>query len=130
MLVLKGSKAEVFSALKSFPEESVIFLKTKPSIQIVSEILNRTKVQKILVSPKLYERIPKRALAPLEKIGVQVEVVGVKRGRPFVHAAGRISVIGERSKAGKNAYEIAGETGIPLRTVYYHLRKIRKQASP
>lgn len=127
MLVLKGTKSEVISAAKAASSETVFFLKSKPTVPMLSELVNSTRIEKLIISKKLYLSIPKRALLPLEKVGVRIEVSESRRGRPPVHSSELISQAKAMFQGGNRPDEIAAKLGMPIRTVYYHLRKERKR---
>jgi len=125
MLVLKGKKSEVLAALASSPEATEAILKTKASIPLLTEVIGRSRISTLFVSPKLLARFPKRALPALEKIGVAVKPVETKRGRPRVHSAEKLERLGELAQS-LNAREISKQLGLPIRTVYYYIRRLKR----
>ncbi|MEM4389952.1 MAG: hypothetical protein QXG98_04800 [Candidatus Micrarchaeia archaeon] len=131
MLVLRGRKAEVLAAIAASPEATEAILKAKPSIPLLTEVVGKTKISTLLVSPALLARFPKKALPALEKIGVTVKTIEAKRGRPRVHPAEKLERLRELAGRGLAARAIAQEAGLPLRTVYYYLRKLKRaQTNP
>ena len=97
-------------------------IKRKLSISDILSILNKKKIKKLSFSRGAFNHLPKRAIKALKKIGVQLEIIDLKRGKPPV-----VDVKGIEKLADKTAYEISRLTKIPLRTVYYHLKKIKKR---
>lgn len=96
----------------------------KLSTNDVLHLLNRSKeVKRLVLSEGSYRHLPKRVFKSLKKIGVSIDVVKLRRGPP---TKVNVSVIVKLHKSEIPADEIAKQTKIPLRTVYYHLRKIRK----
>jgi len=97
-------------------------LKKKTSINDIIKILNSEKsVDKLIMSEGTYNHLPKRGLKSLRQMGIKIEVVPLKRGKE--------SKVKERIKRYMllPAKQISKKEGIPLRTVYYHLRRIRHE---
>jgi hypothetical protein len=96
----------------------------KLSTNDVLHLLSGSKeVKRLVLSEGSYRHLPKRVFKSLKKIGVSIEVVKLKRGPP---TKVNVAVIARLHKSEIPADEISKQTRIPLRTVYYHLRKIRK----
>ena len=99
-------------------------IKRKLSIKDILRLLSGPRrTESITVSEGAYNHLPKRALAALKKMKVAIEVVKLKRGKKPVVDVGRIEGL---YRAKQSAYEITKKTGIPLRTVYYHLAGLRR----
>ena len=97
-------------------------LKRKLSIKDIVDILNSGKrIEKITVSDGTYRHLPKRALKSLRQMGIKIEIVHLKRGKKSLakEKIKRLMLL--------PAKQISKKEGIPLRTVYYHLRKIRHE---
>jgi len=97
-------------------------LKRKLSIKDIVSILNsKRSIDKIIVSEGTYHHLPKRAIISLKQMGIKIEIVQLKRGKK--------SEVKEKIKRWMllPAKQISKREGIPLRTVYYHLRKIRHE---
>lgn len=97
-------------------------LKKKLSISDILKILNKQKIDKLVFSRGAYNHLPKKAVKALKKINIKMEVVDLKRGKAPV-----VDVNTIEKMADKTAYEIAKSTHIPLRTVYYHLKRLKKK---
>jgi len=96
----------------------------KLSTNDVLHLLSGSKeVKRLVLSEGSYRHLPKRVMKSLKKIGVVVEVVKMRRGPPTKVDVAKIAKL---RKSEFSAEEISKRTRIPLRTVYYHLRKIRK----
>ena len=94
--------------------------KRKLSIKDIIDILSsREKVEAIAVSQGTYNHLPKRALKSLRQMDIKVEIVPMRRGKK---SKVRDRIEGSMRLSPK---QISKKEGIPLRTVYYHLRKIR-----
>ena len=104
------------------PEQLGQIHKRKLSINDIVKILNsKENIDKIIVSEGTYNHLPKRALNSLKQMGIKIEIVHLKRGKA--------SEVKEKIKRYMllPAKQISKKEGIPLRTVYYHLRKIKHE---
>ena len=97
-------------------------LKKKLSIADILKILNKKKIDKLVFSRGAYTHLPKKAMKALKKLNITLEIIDLKRGKAPI-----VDVKSIEKFADKTAYEIARLTQIPLRTVYYHLKKIKKR---
>lgn len=96
----------------------------KLSTNDVLHLLGSSKeVKHLVLSEGSYRHLPKRVLKSLKKIGVSIDVVKLRRGPPTKVDVKKIASL---YKSEFPADEIAKKTKIPLRTVYYHLKKFRK----
>ena len=101
---------------------------TSEMIRIINEILKENKEnkenkeRKIVFARGTYNFLPKKAKEIMEKAGIKAEVVLLKRGKK---AKVNIELI--KSLSHLSAKEISKKLNIPLRTVYYHLRKIKEK---
>ncbi|VVB74097.1 Uncharacterised protein [uncultured archaeon] len=96
----------------------------KLSTNDVLRLLSGSKeVKRLTLSEGSYRHLPKRVLKSLKKIGVSIEVVKLKRGPP---TKVNVFMIAKLHKSELPADEISKQTRIPLRTVYYHLKRLRK----
>jgi len=97
-------------------------LKRKLSIKDIVNILNtQEKVEQITMSQGTYHHLPKRALSSLKQMGIRINIISLKRGK---HSEAKDKVKKFMLLPPKQISKI---TKIPLRTVYYHLRKIRHE---
>jgi len=100
-------------------------IKKKLSIRDVLNILNQPyEVKRIRMSQGAYNFLPKRALKSLNKMNIHIDVVDLKRGPQVRVDVDKIRML---YKSDVNAYEISKRLKIPLRTVYYHIKKIKKE---
>ncbi|RLG19258.1 hypothetical protein DRN67_03205 [Candidatus Micrarchaeota archaeon] len=124
MLEIKGSNREVLEAVEQTRDPELL-LKRKVSAVLLAQIMQIVEITKIVCSPAIYKSLPKSAISALEQMGVEIVVEEVKRGRPHMHAREKLRMIAELRGQGYAAPEIARKLNLPLRTVYYHLRKRR-----
>jgi hypothetical protein len=97
-------------------------LKRKLSIKDIVNILNtQEKVEQITMSQGTYYHLPKRALSSLKQMGIRINIISLKRGK---HSESKDKVKKFMLLSPKRISKI---TKIPLRTVYYHLRKIKHE---
>jgi hypothetical protein len=129
MKILKaGDRTELLqkirTELNSTAEE--VYLNTRPSIQIIITLLNKApSLKKVYVPPSLCKETPERIKKALNKIGVELIPFDKPRGRPRVRDEEVLNHMLKLAKEGETAGQIAYKTGIPLRTVYYYLKKAR-----
>ncbi|MFH1285377.1 MAG: hypothetical protein ABIH99_02220 [Candidatus Micrarchaeota archaeon] len=130
MLVLKETKrSELFSKIreKSASSETKISAKVKLSTPVLIALLTHTKMDELVCTRAIFNTVPRKAREALEKVGVKVKLVREKRGRPRVLGERKIGAISAMVGREKNAREISQKLGIPLRTVYYYLRKAERE---
>lgn len=101
-------------------------IKRKVTIRDIVNVLNRPyKVKRIRISKGAYNFLPKRALNTLNKMSITIEVIPMKRGPSVKVDKEKIRML---YKSDVNAYEISKRLKIPLRTVYYHIKQIKKES--
>jgi len=124
MLEIKGSNKEVLESVERAREHE-LRLKRKVSAVLLAQMIQRVEITRIACSPAIYGSLPRSAVRALERMGVEISVEGVKRGRPNSHPSERLRMIEELHGQGFGAAGIAERLGLPLRTVYYHLHRKR-----
>ena len=101
----------------------MVILKRKLSVRGIAQILNtKKKTKKIICSEGTFNQLPKRALRALREMKIKIEVVKLQRGQKPTVDVKKIARLSNLP-----AKKIAKKTRIPLRTVYYHLKKMRKK---
>lgn len=124
VLEIKGSNSEVLATV-SKSKDGELLLKRKVSALLLARIMQHLSITKLACSPSIYATLPRSAVSALGSMGVEIAVEGVKRGRPDAHPREKLAMIGELHGQGYGAAEIAKRLRLPLRTVYYHLRRRR-----
>jgi len=128
MKILNASdRAELLQKIRTELDTSVeeVYLNTRPSIQIIITLLNKApNLKKVYVPQSLSRETPERIKKALNKIGVELIPFDKPRGRPRVHDEEALNYMLKLAKQGETARQIADKTGIPLRTVYYYLKKV------
>ncbi|MEM3408245.1 MAG: hypothetical protein QW054_00490 [Candidatus Micrarchaeia archaeon] len=100
-------------------------IKRKVTIRDIVNILNRPyPIKRIRISQGAYNFLPKKALNTLNKMKIKIEVIPLKRGPSIKVDKEKIRML---YKSNVNAYEISKNLKIPLRTVYYHIKRIKKE---
>lgn len=106
------------------PNTQEVYIDIRPSIQIIIILLNKAPNLKTLYVPNsLYRETSERVKNALYKIGVQVLPLDRPRGRPRTHDKEKLEMTLKLAQQGESAKTIASKTGLPLRTVYYHIKK-------
>lgn len=117
--LLKKIRAEINSTTEE------VYINTRPSIQIIITLLNKApSLKKVYVPPSLCKETPKKIKKALNKIGIELIPFDKPRGRPRIHGEKALNYMLKLAKEGETAGQIAYKTGIPLRTVYYYLKKV------
>jgi hypothetical protein len=122
VLEIKGSNSEVLAAA-SKSKDGELLLKRKVSALLLARIMQHLTISRIACSPSIYKTLPQSAVSALGSMGVEIAVEGVKRGRPDAHPREKLAMVRELRGQGYDAVEIAKKLRLPLRTVYYHLRR-------
>jgi len=129
MKILKASdRSELLQKIRTEINSNVeeVYLNTRPSIQIIITLLNKAlNLKKVYVPPSLCKETPERMKKALNKIGVELIPFDKPIGRPRVHDVEALNYMLKLAKRGETAGQIAYKTRIPLRTVYYYLKKAR-----
>jgi len=100
-------------------------IKRKVSLGDIIHILNRPyPVRRIRISQGAFNFLPKKAIATLNRMKIRIEVINLKRGPKTKINKNEVYML---YKSDLSAYEISKRLKIPLRTVYYHISKIKKE---
>jgi len=106
------------------PSAKEVYIDMRPSIQIIVSILNKAPSVKLIQIPRsLYEETPRKIKNALNKVGVKLISSNRPQGRPRTRSKEKIDSVFKLAKEGKTAKMISIKTGLPLRTVYYYLKK-------
>ncbi|HYB93187.1 MAG TPA: DUF1699 family protein [archaeon] len=106
------------------PSAKEVYIDVRPSIQIIISILNKApSINSIHIPKSLYEETPRKIKNALNKVQIKLLPSNIPQGRPKTHSEKKIDSVFKLSKEGKTAKMISIETGLPLRTVYYYLKK-------
>ncbi|HLD80406.1 MAG TPA: hypothetical protein VJA40_00165 [archaeon] len=121
----KPSMEEFSTALESVPRDTTsLYVNSVLRAREVIEILNRLPfLKELFLPPSLLPLTPKPVKDALEDSGVRVGFLRKKRGRPFKLSERLQSLIRGSFSSGLTAREISEKHGVPLRTVYWHLRR-------
>lgn len=100
-------------------------IKRKVSLGDIIHILNKPyPIKRIRISQGAFNFLPKKAITTLNKMKIKIEVINLKRGPKTKVNQNDIFML---YKSDLSAYEISKKLKIPLRTVYYHISKIKKE---
>ncbi|WP_048146588.1 DUF1699 family protein [Pyrococcus abyssi] len=101
-----------------------VYINLRPTKEVIVRILdNAPNVKVIGCPPSLYPKVSKKVLRALEQMGIKVIPVEKGRGRPRKYSYKTLMMIEELLKKGKTPREISRDLGIPIRTLYYLLKK-------
>ncbi|MCC7569904.1 helix-turn-helix domain-containing protein [Candidatus Micrarchaeota archaeon] len=123
MLIIKGSRKEIFDLIRKNPEESVAFIKVKPSISLLAYLFSETKVKKIYFTPGILKTVNPKVLEAIRRLNIHFQIYTVKRGPPYKTTSERIKQIILLIKNGMPVSQACEKAGIPRRTFYYRLKK-------
>jgi len=104
-----------------------VYVNLRPTKEILVRILERApNVRKISCPPSLYPKVSKKIIAALAQMGIDLVPEGYPRGRPRKYDEKTVRQVRELLMRGVPAKEISSRMGIPLRTVYYMMKKTEK----
>ena len=104
-----------------------VYVNLRPTKEILVRILERApNVRKISCPPSLYPKVSKKIITALAQMGIDLVPEGYPRGRPRKYDEKTVRQVRELLMRGVPAKEISSRMGIPLRTVYYMMKKTEK----
>ncbi|MEA1993353.1 MAG: helix-turn-helix domain-containing protein [Euryarchaeota archaeon] len=119
-------KEEVINEIEKGIEEEIVYLSVRPSIDIVVALLeNAPNLNTILCPPSLYTLTSERVKKALRKVGISLKKGSFNVGRPKKYTEDDIDKMLDLRNAGSSVIEISEELGIPRRTIYYYLNKVK-----
>jgi len=102
-----------------------MILKRKTSVKDIARILDsEEEIGQLVFSRGAYSHMSKRALAALRKMNIEIKVIDMKRGRI---ATTDVEQIKKLASEGLTTQDISKMARIPLRTVYYHIKRLQQQ---
>ncbi len=122
MIILEGTRGEIYQLIADSPDAETAYLKTKPSKLLIAYLLNKTKISKIICSNGIYKTFTKKMKNALEKMGIEIEVLEKKAGRPRKHGEEIIEKAKALLRKGMTKKRAAKELGISERNLYYRLK--------
>ncbi|MCD6414229.1 MAG: helix-turn-helix domain-containing protein [Candidatus Diapherotrites archaeon] len=124
-IIQVSNKEELLREIDSL-DNSVedIYINTRPSVEIINRILeNAPAIRKIYCPPSLLKQTSTRAFEVLDKHGVSLDKHGIRVGRPTKYSSSIVQEVFERKERGMSVKDISKQMKIPIRTVYYYLKK-------
>ena len=124
-IIQAGNKDELLRELENLDENvKALYINTRPSVEIINKILeNVPEIREIYCPPSLLKQTSTRAFEVLQKRGVRLDKHEIRVGRPTKYSPSIIEEILETRKKGISVREISKQMKIPIRTVYYYLKK-------
>jgi len=105
-----------------------VYVSLRPTKEILVRILEwAPNVKRISCPPSLYPKVSKKVIRALAQIGVELVPEGYPRGRPRKYDENTVRKVREMASSGVPMKEISSRLNIPLRTVYYMVK--REEAS-
>ncbi|EHP86699.1 hypothetical protein [Methanotorris formicicus] len=118
------SKEDLIKKIKETEmEDNEIYINQELNRDVVIELLENWEIEKIYLPKSKYQRTSKKIINALKEIGIEVESIDVRCGRP----TDVDKII--KKYMDKHPKEISKITGIPLKTVEYHYYKLKKADS-
>jgi hypothetical protein len=121
------NNADLLRKLDSVLNEDVteVYINLRPTKEILVHILERApNVRRISCPPSLYPKVSKKIIRALSQMGIELVPEGYPRGRPRKYDEATLRRVREMVLRGHSPKEVSVLTGIPLRTVYYMLKKM------
>ena len=127
-IIQTGSKQELLEELETLNEQALtVYINARPSIDIVSLIISKApNVKEILCPPSLLKQTSSKVQKFLQSAGIRLSHKDIRVGRPKKYADDTVQTILAKKSTGMSVKDIANEMQIPLRTVYYYLKKAEK----
>ncbi len=126
MWTLAGPRAKLLDDIAAHPHETAVCIKTKPSRALFLRLLDGTKVARVNISAGLWQTVPAKVRAALEKAGVKVNIEGQRAGRPTQYGETvRKQAVG-MLQDGKTAKEISIKLNVPTTAIFYWKRQMKQ----
>ncbi len=123
-MIQTRNKSELLQEIDSLhPATTELYINARPSMDIVMSIFDSApNIELLACPPSLLKQTSTRVFKTLDQKGVTIKHHEVGVGRPKKYEGNIISKIKEYRNSGVPVKDIAKQMGIPLRTVYYHLK--------
>ncbi len=124
MLIIKGTREQIKNMLITgkYKKQTRICIKTKPSKIIFYLLFKYTSIEEIIISPSLYKTIGKKVKKVLKDMDIKFTFKKTEKGRKSSLDKQTLEKI-RKMKRYKNMREISEKFRIPIRTIYYHLKR-------
>ncbi len=111
--------------LKPSPDVVEVYIGRRLSKKLAATLLSLyPNLRRIYMPSSLVETLSPRLKGALSSVGVEVVPTNRRPGRPRKYDKETLKLIKEKYKSGERPSKISSDLGIPLRTVYYLLRKL------
>jgi hypothetical protein len=122
------SKEELFEHLDGIEHDTEeLYINTRPSVEIVNKIVESVPgIRRVYCPPSLLKQTSTKAFEVLDKHGVSLHHKEVKVGRPKKYSQNIVKEILAKRAEGVPVKDISKQMKIPIRTVYYYLKKAPK----
>ncbi len=123
-MIQTRNKSELLQQIKNLrPETRELYINARPSMDIVMSIFESAPNLELLACPpSLLKQTSTRVFKTLNERGVTIKHHEVGVGRPKKYDSQTLGKIMSLRQQRVPVKDIAKRMGIPLRTVYYHLK--------
>jgi len=123
-MIQTRNKSELLREIKAVqPHTKELYINARPSMDIVSSIFESAPNLELLACPpSLLKQTSTRVFKTLDLKGVKIIHHEVGVGRPKKYESELLAKIRDLREKGTSVKEIAKNSNMPLRTVYYHLK--------
>lgn len=123
--MIRVRKTEDLKNLRPDPNIKEVYVGRRLSKKLVAVLLSLyPNLRRIYVPSSLFETLSPRLKEALSSVGVEVVPTGRRPGRPQKYGTETLKLVEEKYRSGESPSKISSDLGIPLRTVYYLLRKL------
>lgn len=123
-MIQTRNKSELLEQIRNLhPETRELYINARPSMDIVMSIFeNAPNLELLACPPSLLKQTSTRVFKTLDERGIKIRHHEVGVGRPKKYDSPTLKKIMELRGRGVPVKDIAKQMGMPLRTVYYHLK--------
>jgi hypothetical protein len=125
VMIQTSSKEELLAEINNLDESTdSVYINARPSMHIVNTILSSApNVREIMCPPSLLKQTSTKVLEVLGEKDIKLKHKAVRVGRPKKYTKEDVRKMVTMRRNGVPVKDIAKEMGVPLRTVYYYLKK-------
>lgn len=126
-LELFGKRKDMLGEIEKNPQAVRVRVRTKPSKAIFFHLLQKTKTERVIMTPGIFATVPKKVLDALSESGITIEVIEKRAGRPAKFPAEKrleaLRMLGE----GKSARKISERLQISQTAIYAWKRRAKRK---
>ena len=123
MLDIYGKRTEMLAQIESGANETEAVIRTKPSKAVFFHLLQKTNVNRLNITPGIFQTVPKKVLNALKSSGIAIEIIEKKAGRPAKFGSEKKLQALRMIKEGRSARKISEHLGVPTTSIYAWKRR-------